>query len=538
MNKSLFLLLSIFLCIGCGNIKNLKQESLVYERELQQNKIQLSKNDVLNRSENGNWQLRISGNPYELGYKKGVLTESLYQNQERVFFGRVAEMVPDPSKQNKLIKFLKWYNWDMLSYVPLLLKQELYALSSFGTDEFDDIGTPFERNLLLHSAHDIGHAMQDLMLVGCSSVALWGEYTADGKLLIGRNFDFYVNDAFAENKIVEFIQPEKGYKYASVTWPGMIGVVSGMNEKGLTVTLNAGKSDIPLRGKTPVSIVARVLLQSCKNIEEAIALAQQFEVFVSESFLIGSAEDNRAVVMEMSPKKFDVYEVDNGKLLCTNHFQSDDYQTDKHNQQQIETSHSYYRLQKLEESFQAEQIYIEKDVLKVLRDVSGINNESIGLGNEKALNQLMAHHGVIFKPAELKMWVSNNPYQLGTFDGYDLNIVFQSEALQSIKELEFPADDFLQTKSYQNYQKFKRLDAQINIALHQKKVLSTDFLKEYEQSNPDFWLVSKRLGDYYYQQSQWKFVERYYKKALQKEISSEDSRKYIEKRLKRVQKKK
>src|SRR5690606_40391689 len=61
--------------------------------------------------------------------------------------------------------------------------------------------------------------MQDLMLVGCSSIALWDDFTEDGELLIGRNFDFYVNDAFAENKIVEFIQPKTGYNYASVTWP-------------------------------------------------------------------------------------------------------------------------------------------------------------------------------------------------------------------------------------------------------------------------------------------------------------------------------
>src|SRR5690606_41336702 len=86
------------------------------------------------------------------------------------------------------------------------------------------------------------------------------------------------------------------------------------NEKGLTVTLNAGKSSIPLRGKTPVSIVARYILQNAENIDEAVQIAQTFAVFVSESFLIRSARDNKGVVLEMSPKKFDVYEQQNGKL--------------------------------------------------------------------------------------------------------------------------------------------------------------------------------------------------------------------------------
>ena len=93
--------------------------------------------------------------------------------------------------------------------------------------------------------------MQDYMLVGCSSFATWGTQSADSSLLIGRNFDFYVGDAFAENKQVAFYVPEQGYRFASVGWPGMIGVLSGMNETGLTVTINAAKSAVPTGSATP-----------------------------------------------------------------------------------------------------------------------------------------------------------------------------------------------------------------------------------------------------------------------------------------------
>ena len=537
MYKFFCYIVIVLFVTSCGGIRNLKEESIFYQTQLENQTITLTKFDVLNKSENGNWQLRLKGSSYELGYKKGLLTKNLYQNQERVFFDKVGEIVPNPSKQKYMLHFLKWYNRSILKDIPEDLKQEMYALSTFATNEYDDLGTKFERSLLLHSSHDIGHAMQDLMLVGCSSIALWDGYTQDGSLLIGRNFDFYVNEAFAKNKVVEFINPDKGYKYASVTWPGMIGVVSGMNEKGLTVTLNAGKSSIPLKGKTPVSVVARYILQHAQNIDEAIKLTQNFDVFVSESILVGSAEDNKAVVIEISPKKFDVFLANNGKLMCTNHFQSKVYQTDKRNQEHIESSHSYYRLQKLEESFREEKKYEVQDVLKVLRDVSGLNNENIGLGNEKSLNQLIAHHAVIFKPKQRIMWVSNNPYQLGAFDAYNLNEIFNDKGLKPQKNMELKADVFLQTDAFKNLQTYKKLEPVLYRAIKNKEELSLDLLHTFEQSNSEFWLTHKLLGDYFSIHKSWTNALKYYELALQKEISSEKEKEYLLKKQQKILKK-
>lgn len=536
MRNFLFFTL-IIVSYSCSGIKNLNQESALFATELNQKKIQLDTTDILTKSANGNWQLRISGDPFELGYKKGFLTKELYQQQEAIFFSKVAEFVPNKTYQKQMLSFLKWYNRSILDKVPLNFKKEIYALSQFTSTNYDFLGSKYERNLLLHSAHDIGHAMQDLMLVGCSSIALWNDYTEDGSLLIGRNFDFYVNDAFAENKIVEFIQPLKGYRYASVTWPGMVGVVSGMNEKGVTITLNAGKSNIPMRGKTPVSIVARAILQEAKNIKEAVAIAKSFEVFVSESFLIGSAEDNMAVVIEMSPKKFDVYEQHSGKLICTNHFQSNTYKSDKRNQAQLLNSHSYHRLKKLDTSFIKVKKYNEHDVVATLRDVSGLEKEDIGLGNEKALNQLLAHHAVVFKPNELKMWVSNNPYQLGAFDAYDLKTVFKTKDLQPVKALEIKNDPFVYSDSYQNYQKFKILNSEINEALNSKIILDEELLNTYHHLNPEFWIVYKTLGDYFFLHKNFIKAEEMYKAALTKEISTLEHRKEIEKKLLKSKKK-
>ena len=60
----------------------------------------------------------------------------------------------------------------------------------------------------------------------------------------------------------------------------------------------------------------------------------------------------------------------------------------------------------------------------------------------KALNQLLAHHGIVFKPEELMAWVSSNPYQLGEFVAYDLKEIFSEESM--VKYL--PKNFFVKTE--------------------------------------------------------------------------------------------
>ncbi|MEJ5103534.1 MULTISPECIES: C45 family autoproteolytic acyltransferase/hydolase [Chryseobacterium] len=538
-----------FLLISCGvsksvnHIPDVKQYALEIPKVHRINDSTFSYNqNFLTKNKQQLWELYIKGNPLQLGYNNGALTQDLMQKQEGIFFSKVEGFVPSKFKQKLLNAFLKWYNRKMYLNVREDYQAELLGLSQYSSDKYDFIAPKYLRNLYLHGAHDIGHAMQDLAMVGCTSLAVWNENTEDGDMLIGRNFDFYVGDDFARNKLVEFVESEDGIPYMSVSWPGMIGVVSGMNKEGVTVTINAGKSRIPLTAKTPISLVTREILQYAKNIEEAIAIARKRNVFVSESILVGSAHDKNAVIIEVSPKNFGVYRIQNtSKVFCTNHFQSDVYKDDVRNQKQIEESHSAYRYEKLQELLQEEKKLNPEKMASILRNRSGIKDKSIGNGNEKALNQLLAHHAVIFSPEKKLAWVSSNPYQLGEFVCYDLNEIFSGKGLQrndfSKSQLNIGRDPFADSQEFKNYEEYRHLSLKISNAIHQKEELTDGFFAHYTSLNPDFWKGYFLVGKYYYHKREYLKAKIQFEKTLTKEITTVPDQKSVEKYLNKTDKK-
>ncbi|WP_084694496.1 C45 family autoproteolytic acyltransferase/hydolase [Chryseobacterium vrystaatense] len=543
----LFLILFLVSCGVSKSVHHIPDISQYSLETPQVNKINDStfsyKQNYLTKNKQQLWELYIKGNPLQLGYNNGALTQSLMQKQEEIFFSKVEGFVPSKFKQKLLRGFLKWYNRKMYLNVREDYQAELYGLSQYSSDKYDFIAPKYLRNLYLHGAHDIGHAMQDLAMVGCTSLAVWNENTEDGQMLIGRNFDFYVGDDFAKNKLIEFIEPEDGIPYMSVSWPGMTGVVSGMNKDGITVTINAGKSKIPLTAKTPISLVTREILQYAKNIDDAIVIAKKRKVFVSESILVGSARDKNAVIIEVSPKNFGVYRVENtGRVLCTNHFQSEAYKDDKRNQKHIIESHSEYRYEKLQELLQKNKKLNPEKMAAILRDKSGLKDRKIGYGNEKAINQLLAHHAVIFSPEKRLVWVSSNPYQLGEFVCYDLNEIFSGkkaeETLQAKTTLNISRDPFVDSKEFENYEMYKLLGEEISDATDSKDILLTDdFIPWYQSMNPDLWLVYYEAGKYYFSKKEFEKAKTEFEKALTKEITTVPDRQNVEKYLKKTLKK-
>jgi len=502
-------------------------------------------NNWLRLSESGLWEMYIEGDAFERGAMKGILTRELICEQEKAFISEIEKLVPSRFYLYFLKYFIAWFNKDVTDYLPIEYQLEIFGVSESACEEFDNVGPSYLRFLNYHGAHDIGHSLQNMGMVGCTSFAVWDDASEDSLLMIGRNFDFYVGDDFAKNKIVAFYNPDQGHRFMFITWGGMTGVVSGMNEHGLTVTINAAASGIPLRAKTPVSLVAREVLQYARNIEEAYDIISKRETFVSESFFIGSALDHKAVIIEKNITETHIFESAGNTIICANHFQACAFEQNELNVKSIQTSSSPYRQQRVEELISELMPFNYEKAAILLRDRKGLNGKHIGYGNEKAVNQLIAHHSVIFIPARLQVWVSTPPYQLGKYVAYDLGKVFETDLRTSgnaeiyIPELTIPADQFLFTENFRNYEEYRKLTPVFaeKTACRNCNLVSEEFIEYYISLNPEYYYLYELTGDYYRSRKQFALAVSYYEFALTKEITTTRDKLNIQTKLEECKRK-
>ncbi|MFO8128717.1 MAG: C45 family autoproteolytic acyltransferase/hydrolase [Bacteroidales bacterium] len=487
----------------------------------------------------GLWEVFVKGDPFELGVINGKLTHDLIRFQEDAFVEQIYTLVPSKAYLHVLKYFIAWFNRSLEDHIPMRYQLEIYGVSLSASDAYDFIGDKYRRILNYHAAHDMGHALQNMNLVGCTAFSVWDEESADGSLVIGRNFDFHVGEAFNENKMLLFVEPDAGHRFVIVTWGGMIGAVSGMNEQGLTVTLNAAKSGIPFSSATPVSILARNILQFASDIKEAYAIADESQTFVAESFLIGSAKDGRAAIIEKTDEETVLYQPEGKRIIQTNHFLAPELAGQELNRENMKNTATVCRYDRVKELLDGMDEIGPREAAGILRDRKGMNGKDIGMGNEKAINQLIAHHSIIFKPEQRLFWISAGPYPLGEYLCYNLDSVFahfpaaDSGLLLFEQKETLEADPFLKSEKYARFVEYKEHAAEITRALKEGRDTTFD-AGEFIRLNPEYFMSYKLLGEWYQQKDQWERAEKYYREALTKVIPTEYERRSVQDKLAEV----
>ena len=163
--------------------------------------------------------------------------------------------------------------------------------------------------------------------MGCSTVIVEKERSKTGSPIFGRNFDWLPTKGITEHTLVVVYKGEGKRAFAAVTVSPIAGVISGMNDAGLCVTMNEisikkskDKPEFNWKG-TPLMLCFRRVLEECGTVAEAEKFLRDLPR--TSTCCMTICDKTGGAVFELTPKNLEVRTHVNGVCCCTNHFRTD-----------------------------------------------------------------------------------------------------------------------------------------------------------------------------------------------------------------------
>jgi hypothetical protein len=392
--------------------------------------------------------LILEGSPYERGLKSGELTKDLLLLQEDSLVGKLREWIPrDWMLQALVLGASLWFH-GAEDYIDPEYLQEMYGISRSAPEKYDFLADGYTRQIAYHGLHEVGQMMVDQggENMGCTVLAA----QAGKNWIVGRNFDFEGGRVFDEKKIIKWVFPDRGHPFVSVIWAGMVGVVTGVNSKGVYGSLNAAGSEDFRRVATPSTLVLLKIMQEASTVWEAANIIKNSEMFITDIFVLADRNGNLLRV-EKSPTKTAIVKLE-GPSVVTNHLIAPEFAGDTTNKMRIEeltTEARFERGQKLVAGLKGlgtEQApEIVRKILDGLRDKGADEHgQPLTLGNRLAIDALIATHSVIYDSLSGILYVSTGPAVSGAFTGWDLaqSFAYRRPVPAGMLPAEFPPEIF------------------------------------------------------------------------------------------------
>jgi hypothetical protein len=250
----------------------------------------------------------------------------------------------------------------MYRHIPNELRLEMRGVAA-------GAGVPFWDVLLLNCFDDLLHSLWRIPMfmarlplanrfgLACSSFALLGERTANGRLLHGRNLDYEVaadiagegtvTQVLRENVVAIECEPERGHGFLSIGWPGIVGVVTSLSEPGLSLSCHTSTVTGETPNGMPLPMLYRGISQYAKSVDEAERMVRGVKRTIGNNLLVASGEDDDARVFELSPHGVAARSPVKGTLRATNHFVDETAAVHQNGWVFPASIHRYDRLQEL-----------------------------------------------------------------------------------------------------------------------------------------------------------------------------------------------
>jgi len=263
--------------------------------------------------------VQLGGTPFAIGHQHGRCLGGAIQALERAFLEFLTQSYGGGLRgrlrgraAHLLMRVIAGAM--MLRYWPPAFREELRGvvtgMRDAGCGRFDRT-----RLAVINTFDDIAGAWA-VRSFACSAFAVPGEH---GKMLVGRNLDYQVipHQLAAFNTLFVYY-PQDRLPFVSLSWPGYIGVVTGVNRPLLSVNLlSVPARDASCRG-LPEGLVNRMLLEDTSTPQEALERLAHLPRTVGMNLLLVSPHEG--CVVESSHTRLIGRTSREGALIATNHY--------------------------------------------------------------------------------------------------------------------------------------------------------------------------------------------------------------------------
>jgi hypothetical protein len=384
--------------------------------------------------------ITLSGSAYDMGYQHGLIAKELYLRNLIKFFAMflrtlrlgLEDMIGSVylrKQAGKLFeKYVRILESNMSKRYTAFLLDEMKGFADGSGESYELLkglmAMPDVLQILL--ARGLSHTVANsvaVMNLGCTSAAIWGDSTADGSFIYGRNLDFFDNHAMDHNPSIILHKPDKGMKYAAFTFLGVPGAgITGINEAGITYASHIMLTKNVTSYSTPLMNIGNEIIRNAESIDDAVKIARSLRFSSGWGLVVTDARHKDAVVIEASSKHVLPRKGVSQYIINTNHYNTDLLKKKEYDYSVSTTASTIGRYKR------AEEIIKEKHGKFTIDDMILLLGDHLEYytGRERALGStITAVHnvsGIVMKPEELKVWMSQGeaPSNNSDFIGVDL----------------------------------------------------------------------------------------------------------------------
>ncbi|MGB1698591.1 MAG: C45 family autoproteolytic acyltransferase/hydrolase [Nannocystaceae bacterium] len=405
------------------------------------------------------WRRSLRGTPEEIGAASGALSGRLYAKIDERLGAMVRQRYGQGIEAWAEHMLLRWDYRATTNALRLDDQRELSAMIEALPPVRQGGLSVYERLHLMQCMVDVTQRLDDFLIEGVTFAAVPSKTSASsdrGNVLVGRSLSVDLGDDFDADRIVSFYYPDGKYPFVSVGWAGLVGVVTGVNARGVFVAINPARTDDSPENGRALTIVARQILEEADNLESALKLLDTITLRSSGILTIADGFSRRAVVVEMSPGGKDDRRVIRGDgspmVWATDHMIREVFERDAHNERLARATSSGSRFDRLGELLPSNGMMSVADAIRVLRDRKGVGGRPLGLANKAALENLRTTHAVVVDLSAMVMWVSEGPSGIGRFQSFDLRRELGRSDRPPAPLDDYPPDPLLYSETFYDLQ--------------------------------------------------------------------------------------